>query len=402
MGEQNVVNPVLVQVPAGFEASEEQQELRAMVRRFLAAKSPEDQVREDIASETGYNADLWRQMAQLGVAGLPIPERFGGSGGSSQDLFVVLEEMGRTLFCSPFFSSVVLAVGTLLRAGDEELCRQVLPGIAEGELTATLALTEADGDWRVPTFGTQASPAGDGWVISGVKSYVIDGMTADGILVAAQTPGDGVGLFWVEDASTVAGLHRTPLTTLDGTRRIADLSFHATPARLVRCSTSAAEVLAWMREFAGIAQAAEQVGAASACLDSAVSYAKMRYQFGRPIGAFQAIKHKCADMLIAVESARALAQCAYSVADQEATEPESQIALAAGLAGAACGEALNKVAADHIQILGGIGFTWEHPAHLYYRRAKAAEYLFGTPHHHRERAAQRLRLTPELAGLLAG
>jgi alkylation response protein AidB-like acyl-CoA dehydrogenase len=395
-------NQVLVQVPSGFEASTEQQELRTMVRRFIAAKSPESQVRADLESGAGFDLGLWRQLAQLGLCGLGVPERFGGSGGTYGDLFVVLEEMGQALFCSPFFSTVVLAAATLARAEDAELCEQVLPGIAAGEFTATLALAEEDGDWRRSRFDTLATSRDGRWFLSGAKWFVVDGATADSVLVAAQTDADEVGLFWIDHAATASGLRRSELTTLDGTRRLGRLTFDNTPAVRVHCSTGAGEVLAWVREFATIAQAAEQVGAAEACLRSAVDYAKVRHQFGRPIGAFQAIKHKCADMLIAVESARAVAQCAYPVAAESPADPDSRIGLAAGLAGAVCSDALNKVAADHIQTLGGIGFTWEHPAHLYYRRAKAAEYLFNSPRAHRQRSARYLGLTNQPATDLAG
>ncbi len=372
-----------------FAFSEEQEELRNIVRSFLENKSPESAVREQMDTEKGYDDAVWSQMAeQMGLQSLIIPEEFGGSGYSYVELTVVLEEMGRALLCAPYFSTVVLAANTILQSGDDAAKKDLLPGIASGETTATLALTEANGRWDEQGVEATASAvsgggSGDGWTISGEKMFVIDGHTADLIIVAARTDA-GVSLFHLN--SDAAGLTRTPLSTMDQTRKQAKLTFENTPATLIGTDGGGWDVLSTVLDLTAVALAAEQVGGAQYVLEMAVQYAKDRVQFGRPIGSFQAIKHKCADMLLEVESAKSAAYYAAWCA----AEMNDELPSVASLAKAYCSEAYFHAAAENIQIHGGIGFTWEHPAHLYFKRAKSSELLFGDPTYHRELLAQRI------------
>jgi len=367
-----------------FAFSEEQEELRKIVKQFLNDKSPEAEVRRLMETEEGYDQAVWDQMAnQMGLQGLVIPEEFGGSGYSYVELIVVLEEMGRRLLAAPYFSTVVLAANALLHSGDDQAKKDLLPGIASGETKATLAFTEENGRWDEEGITVEAKADGDSWTISGTKMFVLDGHTADLILVAART-GAGVSLFHVPaDAS---GLTRTALATMDQTRKQAKLEFADTPATLIGTDGGGWEVLERVLDLTAVALAAEQVGGAQECLEMAVQYAKDRVQFGRPIGSFQAIKHKCADMLLEVESAKSAAYYAGWCA----AELNDELPTVASLAKAYCSEAYFHTSAENIQIHGGIGFTWEHPAHLYFKRAKSSELLFGDPSYHRELLAQRL------------
>ena len=367
-----------------FAFTEEQDELRKTVRQFLESKSPETAVREQMETEAGFDPAVWSQMGeQMGLQGLAIPEEFGGSGYGYIELGIVLEEMGRALLCAPFFSTVVLAANTLLHSGDDAAKAAHLPGIASGETIAALAFTEPSGKWDESGITMQATPAGDGWTLTGTKMYVIDGHTATLIIVAARTA-KGVSLFAVDgDAS---GLTRTALSTMDQTRKQARLEFDGTPATLVGADGEGWTTLSTVLDLAAVGLAAEQVGGAQKVLEMAVEYAKVRVQFGRPIGSFQAIKHKCADMLLEVESAKSAAYYAGWCA----AELNDELPSVASLAKAYCSEAYFHATAENIQIHGGIGFTWEHPAHLYFKRAKSSELLFGDPTYHRELLAQRI------------
>ncbi|MCU1453280.1 MAG: putative acyl-CoA dehydrogenase [Acidimicrobiales bacterium] len=367
-----------------FAFSEDQEELRRIVRQFLDNKSSEAAVREQMDTESGYDPAVWSQMAeQLGLQGLIIPEEFGGSGYSYIELIVVLEEMGRALLCAPYFSSVVLAANTLIHSGDDAAKKDLLPGIASGETIATLAFTEENGRWDEQGITATATKSGDGWTLEGTKMFVLDGHTADLLLVAARTDA-GVSLFKVDAGA--AGLTRTALSTMDQTRKQAKVELSATPATLIGTDGAGWSVLEQVLDLAAVALAAEQVGGGQACLDMAVQYAKDRVQFGRPIGSIQAIKHKCADMLLEVESAKSAAYYAGWCA----AELNDELPSVASLAKAYCSEAYFHAAAENIQIHGGIGFTWEHPAHLYFKRAKSSELLFGDPTYHRELLAQRI------------
>lgn len=367
-----------------FAFTEEQEELRSTVRAFLENKSSEEAVREQMETEQGYDTAVWQQMGeQMGLQGLAIPEEFGGSGYSFVELGIVLEEMGRALLCAPFFSTAVLAAQTLIHSGDDAAKQAHLPGIASGETIATVAYVEPSGKWDESGITMEASGSGSDVTLSGTKSFVIDGHVANLIIVAAKS-GAGTSLYAVQgDAS---GLTKTSLSTMDQTRKQAKLDFDNTPATLIGEEGKGWEILSTVLDLVAVGLAAEQVGGAQMVLEQAVEYAKVRVQFGRPIGSFQAIKHKCADMLLEVESAKSAAYYGMWCA----AEMNDELASTASLAKAYCSEAYFHAAAENIQIHGGIGFTWEHPAHLYFKRAKSSELMFGDPTYHREQLAQRI------------
>jgi alkylation response protein AidB-like acyl-CoA dehydrogenase len=363
--------------------SDEQEELRTIVRQFLEAKSPEAAVREAMATDDGYDPAVWTQMAeQLGLQSLTVPEEFGGQGFGYMELVIVFEEMGRALLCAPYFSTVALAVNTLLVADDPAANKAILPGIASGETIATLALTEPSGRWDEEGVGATATEVGGGWSITGTKSYVLDGHVADVVLVAARTS-NGVSLFRV--TGDADGLGRVLLPTMDQTRKQAQLVFEGVQGTLIGAEGTAWPTLSKVLDLAAVALAAEQVGGAQSCLDMAVEYSKARVQFGRPIGSFQAIKHRSADLLMEVESARSAAYYAGACAAEDSDE----LPAAASLVKAACSEAFFHAAGENIQIHGGIGFTWEHPAHLYFKRSQAMSVFLGDTSYHRELVAQR-------------
>ena len=367
-----------------FAFTEEQEELRKTVRAFLDAKSPETAVREQMETANGFDPAVWSQMgSQMGLMGIHIPEEFGGMGFSYIELGVVLEEMGRSLLCAPYFSTVVLAANTLMQSGDEAAKKKYLPAIASGETTATLASVEPSGKWDESGVTMQAKGSGSSFTLTGTKMFVLDGHTASMIIVSARTA-KGVSLFAVD--GNAKGLTRTALSTMDQTRKQAKLEFADVPATLIGTEGKGWEVLSRVNDLIVVALAAEQVGGAQKVLDMAVEYAKVRVQFGRPIGSFQAIKHKCADMLLEVESAKSAAYYGMWCA----AEMNDELPLVASLSKAYCSEAYFHAAAENIQIHGGIGFTWEHPAHLYFKRAKSSELLFGDPTYHRELLAQRI------------
>ncbi|WP_327107448.1 acyl-CoA dehydrogenase family protein [Nonomuraea glycinis] len=364
--------------------AEEHEDFRDSVRSFVERVSTESQVRRLMDTDDGYDPVVWRQMAeQLGLQGLAIPERFGGSGASFLELGVVLEEMGRALLCSPFFSTVVLAANALLLSGDEKAQDDFLPGIADGGTIATVAVTESSGSWLTSDLAMRAVAGDGGWTLSGAKSFVVDGHVADLLLVFARSD-TGISLFAV--SADAPGLTRTPLPTMDQTRKQAVLDFDGTPARLIGAEGAAGPVLEHLLDLAAVGLAAEQIGGAQRCLEMSVEYAKVRTQFGRLIGSFQAIKHKCADLLMAVESARSAAHVGLYAAASDLPE----LPAIASLAKAYCSEAYTLVAGENIHIHGGIGFTWEHPAHLYFKRATSSALLFGGADQHRARYAEQV------------
>lgn len=364
----------------------EQEHLREMTRAFFDEVSGDRAVRAAMETSQGFDDDVWRRLGtELGLTGLGIPERFGGADCGPVELGVVMEQAGRTLLCAPYLSTMLLAVPALLAAGDEAAQRDYLTPIAAGELRATLAWVEASGEWTADAIALPAQASDDGWTLTGEKSFVIDGHTAQLILVLARTDA-GLSLFAVD--GDAAGLARTPLETLDMTRKLARLEFEATPARLVGGEGDGAEILAAAERSAICGLAAEQVGGAQRALDMAVEYAKDRVQFGRPIGSFQAIKHLCADMLLSVECARSAAY--HTMWALAADDADAEIA--AHVAKAYCSDAYFEVATESIHVHGGIGFTWEHPGHLYFRRAKSSQLLFGDATFHRERIAQALEV----------
>ena len=372
-----------------FAFTEEQEELRRTLRRFMEEKSPSAEVRRLMDTTEGHDEVVWKQMAQeLALQGIHIPEEYGGQGFTFVELGIVLEEMGRALLPSPFFATICLAANAILNAGTEDQKRELLPPIASGDRTATLAFAEPAGRWDADGITVEARPHGDGYRLTGTKSYVIDGHTASSIVVAARLPGtsgqEGIGLFLVQGDAD--GLSRTALPTMDMTRKQAQLDFQDAPADAIGEPGGAWPALSKTLDHIAVCLAAETVGGAERCLDMAVAYAKDRVQFGRPIGMFQAIKHKCADMLLQVESAKTAAYYALWTAAGD----DDELPIVAPLAKAFCSEAFFKVACDNHQVHGGIGFTWEHDAHLYFRRAKSSELLFGEPAYHRRVLADRI------------
>jgi alkylation response protein AidB-like acyl-CoA dehydrogenase len=366
------------------EHRQELNELRTSVRKFLNARIPEARVRELIASDDPFDAELWAEMgSMLGVHGLAIPERFGGEGFGLRAAAVVFEELGRALTPLPYFSTFV-ATQTLLAAGDDDVCTQYLPGVASGALRLSVAAAEKDGSWDAAVIKTRAAQQPDGtWRLDGAKFFVPDAAVAHLLIVFGRTTA-GPTLFAVDPAAD--GVQVTPMQVLDATRPLAVITLNSTPARMIGRQGAAGSVLARSLDFAALALAAEGVGAAQHCLDLSVEYAAMRQQFGRPIGSFQAVKHLCAEMLAQVELARAATEDAMLLAD--AGSPDSAVAIAA--AHITTSAAAMLVAKETIQVHGGIGFTWEHPAHLYFRRAKASQMLLGGPSLSHERLLERM------------
>ncbi|MBB3665596.1 alkylation response protein AidB-like acyl-CoA dehydrogenase [Prauserella sediminis] len=360
--------------------SDEQEELRRSVRRLLTDRASTADVRRVMETDEGHDPSVWALMAdQLGLPAIALPEEYGGLGFGVAELSIVLEELGGALSPEPFLSSIALAARTLALSGDTEAAARWLPGLADGTRTAAFAVSEPGRDWTLE----QSTTRFDGTGLTGVKTFVIDGERADLLLVTAATD-EGPGLFVVEPDATV---ERTRLGVLDPTRRQARITFDATPALRVDTAPSR---LRQALDLGVIAVAAEQVGVAQACLDLTVEYAKVRTQFGRPIGSFQAIKHKCADLVLELEAARSAQQHATVLADGGADTDPADLAAAAAVCGSWCGEVAVHVAKEAIQIHGGVGYTWEHDAHLYLKRAKSTELLFGTPAAHRARLADLL------------
>lgn len=366
-----------------FTFTEEQEQFRDMVHRFATEHSPPSTVRRLMETDEGFEPALWTRLSgELGLTALRIPEEYGGSGFSAVELGIVMEEFGRTLLCAPYFSSAVLATELILAAGTEADHAALLPSLADGSRRASFAFTEASGSWDPTDVEARADEVADGWRISGSKRFVIDGHTADYLIIAARD-GAGVGLFLVEGAAH--GLERRSVTGMDATRKLADVTLTDTPATRLGRTGDATDAIERALDAANVALANEMAGGAQALLDSAVAYAKMRVQFGRTIGSFQAIKHKCADMLLDVESAKSAAYAAASAA----ADGDPEASALACLAKAAASDAYLRTAAETIQIHGGIGFTWENDTHLWFKRAKSSEVLLGDPAWHRERLMRR-------------
>lgn len=364
-----------------FAFSAEQEEFRSSVRRFLDDKSPSSKVREIMETEFGIDYQLWDQMVdQLGLVALAIPEKYGGSGFGLTEVGIVFEELGRALVCAPYFSTVALGVNMILASEDEAACREYLPKVASGEITLAVCSVENINDWSLDTLTTVAL-GGEEAYISGTKKYVVDGLSASHLLVLANTEHLGPSLYLVR--SDAEGINKYGLSTLDQTRKLADLEFNSAPAQLIGKIGAGAKYYERMLHKALTCISAEQVGGAQKVLEMAVGYSKQRSQFGRPIGSFQAIKHKCAEMLVEIESAKSASYYACWASDNQ----ESDLPVAAFVAKSYCSDAYLNAAAENIQIHGGIGFTWEHDCHLYFKRAKASGLMFGAPEYFRERLA---------------
>jgi len=365
----------------------EHEELRQTVRKFMQKESTEQTVRKLMETERGYDARTWERMAsELSLIGLAVPEKFGGAGYTAIELGIVMEEMGRELFCGPYLSTAVLATSALLRCADDAAKAKLLPRIASGKTIATLALAEESGRYDVDAIAMRATRDGANWRLEGVKNYVLDGHIAEVVLVAARTD-TGLALFQVEGSAP--NFARASLPTLDLTRKLARLTFNGTPASLVSGNIDVSPALEHVLAVGSAMLAVEQVGGSQRCLEMSTEYAKTRLQFGRPIGSFQAIKHKCADMLVETEFARS---AAYHAVFCAAGSDENELKAASHMARSYCSEAYFHAAAENIQIHGGMGFTWEHPAHLYFKRARASSILFGDPIEHRQKLGALLNL----------
>jgi alkylation response protein AidB-like acyl-CoA dehydrogenase len=355
-----------------FDFSQEQKALREAVRDTLAAEAPPTYIRAMLDDERGFTDGFWRTIADLGWTGLLIPEEAGGLGLGMVDLVVLQEEMGKLPLPGPFFSSSVLATLAARRLGADEL----LPGLADGTVRGAVAIEEISSRDPLDGITTTAAPAGDGtWLLQGLKPVVLDGHTADWVIVAARHD-TGLGGFLVESPVAEA------VPTFDPTRKAARLVLDGTPARMLGAA-DATGALRRVLDDAAVALAAELVGCCERANELANEYAKVRHQFGRPIGSFQAIRHKAAEMLQRTELARVGAHYAAWTSETDAPDRERAAAMAKGYAA----EAAIAVTGDSIQIHGGVGFTWDADVHLFYKRAKGDDLLFGQQGWQRQRVA---------------
>ncbi|GIW42826.1 MAG: acyl-CoA dehydrogenase [Candidatus Binatia bacterium] len=372
-----------------FGFSEEQELLRQTAREFLEKECPVTYARQMMEDERGYLPDKWQKMADLGWMGLIFPEEYGGSGLDMVDLTVILEEMGRVVLPGPFFPTVLLGGMAVLLGGTEEQKRKVLPAIASGKHKATLAWLEESGAWDAAGIAMPARKERGSFILQGTKLFVHDAHNADWMVVAARTqPGnseEGVSLFLV-DAQT-PGVRTRVMKTMDQTRKLCEVEFDGVvvpPNYLLGEENQGWSLLEKLADRAKVGLCAEMCGGMDKVLEMSVAYAKVREQFGRPIGSFQAIQHKCANMLVQVESSKsATYYAAWAVSNDV---PEAH--LAASMAKAYCSDAYRTVAGEGIQIHGGIGFTWEHDMHLYFKRAKSSEVTFGDATWNRELVAR--------------
>lgn len=377
-----------------FGFSEQQEILRRSARQFLERECPLDVVRRQSEDSLGFAADLWHKMAALGWMGLALPEAYGGSGLSFVDLTILLEEMGRVLLPAPFFASVVLGALTVLEAGSEAQKQQFLPRLASGELKMSLAVLEADGRYDPRGIHLRAGIRGNRAVLNGTKLFVVDAHLADVVVCVARTRGGrdpeaGISLFLVD--MHAPGVTCTVLNSLDRTQRLCEVSFDRVSLSLDHMlgeRDTAWPVLQRTLDKATVALCAEMVGGAERAMEMSSDYAKTRVQFGRQIGSFQAVKHKIADMKVLVENAKSVVY--YAAWAVDAAVPEA--ARAASMAKAYCSDVYTQVTADGIQVHGGIGFTWDHHLHLYFKRAKSSAVLLGDTAWHRERTARLIPL----------
>ncbi len=370
-----------------FSFSAEQDEFRTSLRRALEARSTTKDVRRLMATEEGFDREGWKKLNQeMGLTAVLIPEAYGGAGFGYGELGIVLEEMGRNLLCAPFFSTAVLATAAILNAGSEKQKKALLPGIAAGDVTATLAFSEDSGLNDAASVAMTATPSEGGYTLDGTKSFVLDGHTADLIVVLARKPGSkgekGLSFFTVDGKAS--GLERRLLKTMDETRKLARLTFQGVEAKLLGGQGKAAAPFAKTLQQVIVCLANEMVGGAERLREDALDYVKMRMQFGRALASFQTMKHKAADMLVDVELAKSAAY--YAAAALDESDPE--VPMLASLAKASASEAYLQTAIHAVQMHGGIGFTWDNDTHLWFKRAKSSEILFGDANQHRETMMQ--------------
>lgn len=366
-----------------FSFSAEQDEFRTSLRRALEARSTTKDVRRLMATEQGFDPEGWKKLNQeMGLTAVLIPEAYGGAGFGYGELGIVLEEMGRNLLCAPFFSTAALATAAILNAGTEDQKKALLPAIAAGDVSATFAFSEDSGLNDAASVAMTATPSGSGYKLDGTKSFVLDGHTADLIVVMARKPGskgeEGLSFFTVDGKA--AGLDRRLLKTMDETRKLARLTFKGVDAKLLGAEGKAAAPFARTLQQAIVCLANEMVGGAERLREDALDYVKMRMQFGRSIASFQTTKNKAADMLVDVEMAKSTAYYAAAALD----EGDADLAAVASLSKAMAAEAYLQTAIHAVQMHGGIGFTWDNDTHLWFKRAKSSEILFGDANYHRE------------------
>jgi alkylation response protein AidB-like acyl-CoA dehydrogenase len=372
-----------------FAFSEQQELLRATARQVLERECPPAMVRRWSDDPQGYSPELWQKMAELGWMGLVLPEMYGGLGLSFVDLAVLMEEMGRVLLPAPFFSSIALGALTLLEAGSDAQRQQLLSRLARGQIKVCVAVLEGDGRYDPRGISMRASIRGNRAILNGTKLFVVDAQGSDYVICVARTrggrsPESGISLFVVDMASP--GIACTPLMSIDQTRRFCEVSFARVSISLdtmLGGRDTAWPMLQRALDKATVALCAEMVGGAEKAMEMCVDYAKMRLQFGRQIGSFQAVKHKIADMKVWVENAKSVVDYAAWAVDRDAPEAGR----VASMAKAYCSQMYTRVTADGIQVHGGVGFTWDHDMHLYFKRAKSSEVLLGDATWHRERTA---------------
>lgn len=365
-----------------FAFTPEQRELRAAVRGFCAEYSDEATVRELMESVPAFDQKVWARLgSELGVLGLGVPEELGGSGGGIVDAAILVEELGAALICGPVFGTLALSIPALVAAPDTPVRTQTLGPLVEGTRTAAFAVPERAGYFAPDAVTVTAAGTGESWVLSGTAERAVDAGSADDLIVAARGRA-GVALFVVD--ATASGVQRTALSTMDLTRPQATIHLAAVAARLLAGPEDTARVCQQALYVGAVLLAAEQVGGAQHLLDLSVSYAKERLQFGRPIGSFQAVKHRIADMLVEQEHARSAAYHGAWALQDGIDDP----AIAASIAQATCSAAFTRIATDTLQVHGGIGFTWEHQTHLYFKRAFTDAALLGSAEDHRSRIAE--------------
>jgi alkylation response protein AidB-like acyl-CoA dehydrogenase len=367
-----------------FGLTETQQTLKNTVRKFLAAECPLADVRKMMETETAFDSALWTKMAEQGWTGIIFPEEHGGFGMGMVEMVAALEEMGRALLPGPFFSTVLMA-GTLLdNAGDEGQKEKYLAPICRGETRATVAFLEESASWDPASVHLNASAGSGGYTLDGLKLFVPDAAVADYVICVARLAGE-LALFVVP--RDTPGLRVTYMPTMDATRKLYEVSFKSLTIgreNLLAYGLRAQSALKRARDIATVGLVAEMTGGMQRLLEVTVEYAKTRKQFGRPIGQFQAVQHQCADMLLYTESSRSAAYYAAWALHEGIPEAHLSVSVAKTYASDAYREVGNRA----IQVHGGMGFTWENDAHLYYRRAKASEIAFGDAAYHREQVAQ--------------
>ena len=377
-----------------FGFSEEQEMLRDATRRFLDNECPSSFVRKMMEDDSAHATEMWKKVAEQGWPAILIDEAHGGVGGSFLDMVVILEEMGRSLLPGPFLATALLGTPAILAGGSDEQKNAILPGVAAGETVLSLALAEKSGRYDAGGVALAATPKGEDFLLSGEKFFVPDAHVADQIVVVARTgqgatAEDGISLFVVD--AKAPGVTVTQLKTVDMTRRQCHVAFQdvAVPAAQVLGLVGAGwPIVQRTLDQAMAGLCAEMVGTGQQALDMAVAYAKERVQFGKPIGSFQAVKHKCVDMMVQVENARSLTYYAAWTVDENVPEARQAVPMAK----AYCSDMCKTVTSEAIQVHGGIGFTWEHDMHLFYRRGLASEAAFGSAPVHREVVAQELNL----------